>query len=48
MLIKEDEARLYVNHTDTKSLIQRLIYDRKMFNDHAEGIEEFSILFKKC
>ena len=41
ILIQEDEARPYDNRTYMKSLLQRLIYDEKMSNDHAEGIEVF-------
>ena len=42
ILIQEAESFLDTNHTDMKSLIQRLIDDEKMSNNHAEGIEEFS------
>ena len=45
ILVQEAEARSYSNRTDMKNLIQRLIDDKKMTNDHAEGIEEFSQLF---
>ena len=47
ILIKESEARSYANHTDTKSLIQRLIDDEKMSNNHAEGKEDFSKCFQE-
>jgi hypothetical protein len=45
VLVQEAEARSYANRTDMKSLIQRLIDDGKMSDDHAEGIEEFSNSF---
>ena len=43
ILIQEAEARSYANRTDMKILLQRLIDDKKISNDHAERIEEFSI-----
>ena len=48
ILIQESEARLYASLKDIKNLIQRLIDDEKISNDHAEGIEEFSLKIKKC
>ena len=47
ILIQGDEAHSYTNHTDIKSLIQRLIDDEKMPNKHAEWIEEFSNCFSR-
>ena len=47
ILIKESESHSYDNRTDMKDLIQRLIDDEKMSNDHAEGIEEFSESFSR-
>lgn len=42
VLLREAEARSYNHRTDMKSLIQRLIDDKKMSPDHAEGIEKYS------
>ena len=39
ILIQKYEARSYANRDDMKSLIQRLIDDEKIYNDHAEGIQ---------
>ena len=39
ILIQEAEVRSYSNHTDTKIIIQWLIDDENISNDHAEGIE---------
>ena len=47
ILIWEAEACSYANRTDMKSILQRLIYDGKMSNDHAEGIEEISNFFQE-
>ena len=46
ILIQETKARSYANRADTKIIIQRLLDDEKMSNDHAEGIEEFSKYFQ--
>ena len=42
VLLREAEARSYNHRTDTKSLIKRLIDDKKKSPDHAEGIEQYA------
>ena len=42
VLLHEAEARSYANRPDMKFLVQRLIADGKMSQDHADGIREFS------
>ena len=44
ILIQEAEARPYSNRTGINGLTERLIDYGKFPNDHAEGIEEFSIV----
>ena len=45
--IQEYEALSYYNRIYMKGLIQRLIDGENISNDHAEGIEEFSIFFNE-
>ena len=40
-LIQEAKSLSYDNRADTKRIIQRLIDDEKVSNNHAEGIEGF-------
>jgi hypothetical protein len=42
VLLREAEARSYNHRTDMKSLIKRLIDDKKMSPDHVEGIEQYA------
>ena len=41
ILIHEAEGRSYDNRAYIKGLIQCLIDDEEISNDHAEGLEEF-------
>ena len=47
ILIQESEVPLYANRTDIKILIQNLIDDEKLSNNHSERIEEFSKSFTR-
>ena len=47
ILIQESVACSYANHMDMKDIIQWLIDDEKMSNDHAEVIEELSKLLSR-
>ena len=40
--LQEAEGRSYANHPDMKFLLKKLIDDKKMSEDHAEGIMIFS------
>ena len=47
ILIQESEVPLYANRTYIKILIQNLIDDEKISNNHSERIEEFSKYFTR-
>ena len=47
ILIQGAKARSYTNCTYMKGLIQSLIDDEKMSNNHAEVIEEFLHIFQE-